>query len=174
MSNRTFCVLLASVLMLLGAAASLFKKGIDSAEISVQDASAQVEQEAKAEEILLPAFSWIAESFGAAYSEEYGQWFFREKMTIKTQAGGSLYAPVSGVVEKIEGIEAEGQLFSTGSRISLRCGQVTLILYPIYGIRVFEGSRVTQHSVLGSTDDTLMMYAEKDGVPINPMTVRAE
>lgn len=161
MSNQTFYVVIASVLMLVGTAASML---LNAPGQQGEQALQTIRQEKinQQENLLLPETVRILEAYGANYSEEYAQWSFSERMTFETVSGEGLYAPISGIVRKIEKLDS-------GSRIIVDCVEGILEIYPVYGVRSFEGSRITQQTILGTIGSTLTMRAEKDGFAVDPM-----
>ncbi len=177
MSNRTFFVLLVSVLMLLGGVSTLMMKKDMPIRQETADAAAygqKLEIEEAADVLLLPEKAEIVEGYGAVYSEEYGQWSVCEEMYLKTKTGSSIYAPLSGVVKKIENVGAEDLMISTGSRITIECGEANVSIYPVYGVCVFAGSNVTRENLLGTAREQLYICAQKGGRAIDPMSLTTD
>lgn len=157
---RTFCVLLASTLMLAGAAIGLWR---GEAEKPIEAETADASSGALAGQTWRrPVGGAVREAFGAQYSEELGQWTMRECMVLQTENREPVVAPLDGSVEKVAA-QTGG-----GSRIDMRCGDMQVSLSPVYGVRVFEGSAVQSGDVLGEAEGTLSVCAKRAGVCVDP------
>jgi murein DD-endopeptidase MepM/ murein hydrolase activator NlpD len=163
MSNRTFYIVTVSVLMLAGAVAAMLRNVPvrQSGQLTQTMQQKVLEQE---ESLAVRETFRVIEMFGASYSTEYEQWSLNERIVLETAKGTRLYAPADGIVRKIESLDS-------GSRIIIEWADISLELYPIYGIRVFQGSRITQKTVIGTLGSRLMMRAVKDGAAVNPITI---
>ncbi len=177
MNDRTFCVLLFSFLMLLGGVSVLIMKKASPEQPPISDAAVYgqaLDLEEESIELLLPTGAEVMEVYGSQYSEEYKQWSMCEEICLKTNTGSGIYAPLNGIVKSIESIDGAETMFSVGSRVTIECGEAELIIYPVYGVCAFAGSRVTQENLLGTALDRLYICAWKDGRKIDPMSVATE
>ncbi len=167
MKNRTFALLLAALVMLLGAGATAWQKvrQEDGVQMQAQSAAVHSRENTEGEEFLIPVFGTTEQEYGAVYSEEYGQWTMCPHMTWTVEYGREVYAPLSGTVTKIEA-GTEG-----GSCVHMDCGQAVLEIFPIYNVRVFSGSRVEQGEVLGEARECLRVRAYQNGLPIDPRRI---
>lgn len=112
-----------------------------------------------------PTGSWQeTAAFGAQFSDAYGQWSFRDSIDFRLKAGGAVYAPMSGTIQRVEALE------QGGSRVTMQCeNEVEIALEPVHSLRIFIGSRVVQGDVLGSGGEALSMRAWKGGRAIDPL-----
>lgn len=164
MTSRTFCLLLAAFLFALSAGTALIMRGMQREDGTIQDAFVAVLPE---ERLKSPAGNWQRASvFGAQYSEQYGQWSFRDDILLEMADSAPVYAPMSGKVIRIEAIE------QGGSRAVLRCrDEIEISLHPVYSLRVFEGSAVEQGDVIGEGRGSVSMKTWQAGCVIDPLTL---
>ena len=164
MSSRTFALILAGFLFTLSAGAVLLMRTIQPEESPSAEAFVRA---APPETLESPTGSWqTAGMFGAQYSVQYGQWSLRDDVVLMISDGAPVYAPMSGTVPETEALE------SGGSRVIIRCGDGTEIeLHPVYSLRVFEGSRVSQGDVIGSGKNSVLLKASQNGMPVDPLTL---
>lgn len=159
MRMSTFCILLASALMLMGALiGGLMKANRNETEEKALSVSGQ-EMEAAA----LVALSGRAERFfGAEYSEELNQWTQNLWATVEAEKGTEIRAMTDCTV--VSAKEAEG-----GSRLELTDGETTIILQPVTKLRVFEESRLEKGDIIGETEGMVEMSAKAAGEFIDPL-----
>lgn len=162
MSNRTFCLLLIAFLFAISAGVAAFMRWNQPEDETAQDTFVSTPI---AETLTSPTGSWQeAGIFGAQYSERYGQWSLKDEITLKIQSGASIYAPMSGTVSRVEAI-AEG-----GGSVVLQCeNDVQIMIWPVYKLRVFEGSRVTQNDTIGFGEEQVSMRIYQNGRVIDPL-----
>ena len=103
----------------------------------------------------------VCEPFGAHYSEVYGQWTFREYMTMKPGKDDYIYAPTGGVVESVEKAEE-------GICLTIANGEETIRMWPVSGVRVFEGSHIEKGMIIAAAGELLSVSVEKRGKAIDP------
>lgn len=166
MKNRTFCILLAICVMVLGTVAALLKKAQPEQQPDAMNISAAAQQEER-EQLCMPVEEWhVEQAFGAEYSEEYGQWALNEELWLKTTADSPVYAPLSGKVAKVTAWE------DGGSMLTLTCvEEITLELGPIRGVRVFPGSTFRKMDVLGIAGERMLLRAYQSGQAVDPMVL---
>lgn len=161
MSNRTFCILLAAFLMLLGAGTKVIMRiGIHDEEEAVQTASAASVEE----KLISPTGTWqVSGEFGALYSEEYGQWMLRDDVLMNLGGETEIIAPMSGSIVSIQAEE------SGGSCIQLDHKGIVLTISPVYSLQIFEGSKVNQGDMLGIGREYLVLRAEQEEMIMDPL-----
>lgn len=161
MKIRTFAVLLAAgMMMLAGITAMLCKMEISRAD-RAENVSASVRE---AEKLIHPVeMRTVTETFGMKYSEECGCWSLNDGMTYAPASGDEVAAPLSGMVENIENEE------SGGARVVLKCEDIRLVLGPVFALRVFEGSAVSQGEQLGTARGNIRLQAFVSGMPVDPI-----
>ena len=162
MNSRTFCLMLAGFLFALSAGTYLLLTGNKPEDSVAEQTIAQAEPVQK---LISPTGSWQeAGMFGAQYSEEYGQWSLRNDITFRISEDTPVAAPLTGVVKSIE------EMKGGGSRVTIQCADATqILLYPVYSLRIFSGSRIEQGDIIGVGKKCLSLEARKDGQAIDPL-----
>lgn len=158
MKLSTFCVLLASALMMLGA---LIAGGMKYGDKEPQDQAATALTGITDEEESVIVSGRIVDAFGAVYDEELDQWTMREYAT--ADAGGRAYAAANGECIVISITPEED-----GSSILLEEKGRRIRLWPVEGVRVFEGSRLNEGDIIGTVDGEFCVSAEEGGCFVNP------
>ncbi len=158
MKTSTFCVLLASALLLMSALAA---GGMKYRDNEPQDRAAAALTDITDEKEGSMVSGRIVDAFGAAYDEGLNQWTMREYAS--AEVGENAYIASNGEYTVIS-IEAEGD----GSSIVLAEEERIIRLWPVAGVRVFEGSRLNEGEVIGTVNGKFFMAAEENGRLVNP------
>lgn len=164
MTTRTFCLLIVTLLLALSAGTVIVIRGISVEEQEVKEAFVASKP---IEYLKSPTGSWQETAvFGAQYSEQYGQWSYRDDIAFDMQANAPVYAPMSGTVVRVE------EAGESGSCVVLQCGEETEIgLQPVYGLRIFKGSKVKQGDVIGEGRGSVSLKVWKAGRIVDPLTL---
>jgi len=159
MRMSTFCMLLASALLLAGALiGSLMKTSQNETEEKAHLASGQE----VAETAIITVGGRIERYYGAEYSQELNQWTKNLGSVIETEEGEEIRAMTDCTVVSAEPTEG-------GSRIELTDGETTVVLQPVRRLGVFEGSRLNQGDVLGEAAGKLEISAKRGGEAVDPL-----
>jgi len=158
MKTSTFCVLLASALLLMSALAA---GGIKYRDRAPRDQTAAALTEATDEIECEMVSGRIVDAFGAAYDERLNQWIMREY--VSAEAVENAHIASNGEYTVIS-IEPE----ANGSSIVLAEEGRRIRLWPVAGVRVFEGSRLNAGEIIGTVDGKFFISAEENGRFVNP------
>lgn len=159
MRTRTFCILLAGFMMLVG--------GLSNTLMKMRKADRAEERTAvvSAEKTYLesPVGEWrVMEAYGAQYSEELSQWTGREAVLLRTETGERLTSPMDGRVISVAAVE-EG-----GSRIIIEEGEVQAAIGPVRGVGVFEGSYVKAGDYIGMAEGGVSFSVRINNISVDP------
>ena len=159
MRMSTFCILLASVLMLAGALLSGLMKinRNETEEKTLLTSGQEVEEEA-----IIAVDGRVERYFGAEYSQELNQWTQNLCSVIKVENKKEIQVMTDCTVAAAK--SAEG-----GSRIELTDGETTIVIQPVKRLRVFEGSRLKRGDVVGEAEGELEISAETGGEAVDPL-----
>lgn len=159
MKLSTFCVLLASGLMLMSAMIVGFirteRQGPEEAAVS------SIMKPPETGAYLLTVNGRAAQTFGAKYSETLGQWSGNEEMIVEINEDGRIEACGDLYVGRIErGAE--------GVCVWLKAEETEISVWPVNNVRVFAGSRMKDGDVIAEAAEQLFISARRNGCAENP------
>lgn len=162
MSNRTFCALLAGFLMLLGGMTVLIRKNGGEADIRPQAAVSS----GNGPTISSPVAGWqVLQDYGMQYNHSLSQWEMHDFILLETNEKERVFAPIDGKIGRIE------ECPTGGVRVLIEGGEIRVLLWPVSGLCVFEGSVTERNSVIGTAEGQICLRVESNGRAVNPGTL---
>lgn len=160
MKNSTFCVMLAAVLMLMGGICARFMQNQPDDVTAYEETMMISEANRQDSAMIEQAAGEIVYEYGAQFEKEYRCWSMRDHMKMNAE-NTVLKAAAECVAEEIERTEG-------GSRLTLRAGNRRLIIWPVTGVLIFEGSRIQPGDEIGRVEEFVSFKAVDDEKTVDP------
>ena len=160
MKLSTFCILLASALMLMSALIVGIIK--DDREIPEKVMAASIGEVTDADEYLLAVNGRVGRRFGAEYDEFLGQWSQNEDLAVTVnQSNRQIEACGDLRVRKIDSTEK-------GVCMMLTMGNAEISIWPVTSVHVFAGSKLKEGDVVAEAGEYLSVSVWTDGRAEDP------